>query len=114
MHRRLLATLTLLIIPAAVMVACGGDDRAKTPMLLQDRDRDQIGAKARDYITALHDQDVERALGLLPEGVPDASVKNAIKTMSDQGPTSSTSATSPPTARVPASPCGSPTVTATR
>ena len=36
-------------------------------------------------MTALHEQDVARALALLPEGVPEATVSKAIGTVRDQG-----------------------------
>jgi len=85
MLRNLLTALLLLAVPVAGLSACGGDESDKPPIQLQEQDREQIAEVARDYVTALHEQDVARALALLPEGVPEATVSKAIGTVRDQG-----------------------------
>ncbi len=75
------------LVPAAFLVACGGDDAEDdaTPIVLQQSDRDRITQMSTDYLRALAARDMAAAKAQLPAGVPDQTVTNAMNTVRDEG-----------------------------
>lgn len=81
----LLFALAAMLSLGLLAAACGDDDDDATPIQLQQQDRDQIKQMATDYLAAVQARDTTKALAQLPDGVPQATVKNAMDTWEKEG-----------------------------
>ena len=54
-------------------------------MVLQQQDKDQIAAKAEQYVKALQAQDLAGAQALIVKGVPKATVQKSLDTVRTEG-----------------------------
>ena len=81
-RRLLILNLILLLTLAA---SCGGDAAEKTPIELQQSERDQITTMAKAYVASLQARDMNAAKMLLISGVPDATVTKSIDTVRNEG-----------------------------
>jgi len=83
--RFLTAVALLFILTASLVSACGDEETAGPPIVLQEQDRSQITQMVTDYVTALRDRDVTKAQAQLPAGVPSATVTKSMNTVRDEG-----------------------------
>ena len=79
-----LAMAALLLLVPVLLVGCGEEEEGP-PVVLQQQDREQVAAKAEQYVKALQAQDLAAAQAMIVKGVPQATVQKSLDTVRSEG-----------------------------